>query len=92
MTNSNRLLAAATAIAFALALPAPALADTWIRNVRGVQANANGTLQRFGGLRIGEDGRVAALTDAKTKIVPGDSSRTMSPGRSNRSRRSSARW
>lgn len=70
MTNSNRLLAAAAAIAFALALPAPALADTWIRNVRGVQANADGTLQRFGGLRIGEDGRVAALTDAKTKIVP----------------------
>ena len=74
MITHPRLLAAAALIAL---LPSPALADTWVRNVRGVQANADGTLQRFGGLRIGEDGRVVAVMAGDAKVAPGTSDRVI---------------
>src|SRR5688572_1234413 len=49
---------------FALVLStaaSPALADTMIYNVNGIQVGADGKLQRFGGLVIGDDGKVAEL-------------------------------
>ena len=39
----------------------PALADTMIYNVNGIQVGADGQLQRFGGLVIGEDGKVEEI-------------------------------
>ena len=40
---------------------APALADTLISNVNGVQVDANGKLERFTGVLIGDDGKVKRL-------------------------------
>ncbi|MFL6829248.1 MAG: amidohydrolase [Sphingomicrobium sp.] len=49
-------------VALAAALIAtPAAADTWVRNVNGIQVGADGKLQHFAGLLIGEDGRVKRL-------------------------------
>jgi predicted amidohydrolase YtcJ len=45
----------------ALALPAAALADTLIDNANGIQVDAQGKLERFGGLIIGEDGKVVRI-------------------------------
>jgi predicted amidohydrolase YtcJ len=42
----------------ALLLAPPALADTLISNVNGIQVDANGKLQHFGSLLLGDDGRV----------------------------------
>lgn len=42
-------------------LPAPALADTLIDNVDGLTLNADGEVQRFNALLIGDDGRVERL-------------------------------
>src|SRR5215213_9522972 len=50
-------------IALAAALLAtPAAADTWIRNVNGIQIGADGKLQHFAGLLIDENGRVKQLS------------------------------
>ena len=49
----------------------PLLADTLIDNANGIQVDANGKLQRFTGLVIGKDGRVAKLLglgDARPKV------------------------
>ena len=37
-------------------------ANTWIDNVKGVQVAADGSLERFDGLMVGDDGKVIALT------------------------------
>jgi len=52
---SRALLIAGVAL---LALGAPALADTLIDNVDGMTLDAQGQLQRFNGLLIGDDGRI----------------------------------
>ena len=51
------------------ALPAPALADTLIDNANGIQVDAEGKLQRFSGLVIGDDGKVVKLL-AKDEARP----------------------
>ncbi|WP_086617014.1 amidohydrolase [Erythrobacter tepidarius] len=50
-------------VASALALAAPALADTLIDNVDGVTINAEGKVQRFTGLVFDKDGKVTALLE-----------------------------
>ena len=42
----------------ALLLASPALADTLISNVNGIQVGGDGKLQHFGSLLVGDDGRV----------------------------------
>lgn len=42
-------------------LPSSALADTLIDNVNGISVDRNGTVTRFDGIVIGDDGRVAQL-------------------------------
>ena len=59
-----RLLAAAALIA----LPAgPALADTLIDNVQGISVNRDGTIDRFAGMVVTDDGRIAQLLDRGDK-------------------------
>lgn len=53
-----RTLLAATA---ALALSAPALADTLVDNVDGLTIDATGGVERFTGLLIGDDGRIVQV-------------------------------
>jgi len=53
-----RALLAATA---ALALSAPALADTLIDNVDGLTIDATGGVERFTGLLVGDDGRIVQV-------------------------------
>ena len=45
------------ALASAL-LSAPALSDTLVSNVNGIQVGTDGNLQHFGSLLIGDEGRV----------------------------------
>ncbi len=54
----KRLLALAAAL-----LASPAFADTLIHNVNGIQVGADGTLQHFGGLVIGNDGKVRQVIE-----------------------------
>jgi len=50
-------------LALAMALIASeASADTWIRNINGIEVGADGKLQHFSGLLIGDDGRVKRLS------------------------------
>ncbi len=50
------------AVAVALgALSIPALADTQIDNIKGLTLDADGRVQRFGGLVIGDDGKIVRL-------------------------------
>jgi predicted amidohydrolase YtcJ len=51
------LLAATTA----LALSAPALADTLVDNVDGLTIDATGGIERFTGLLVGDDGRIVQV-------------------------------
>lgn len=44
--------------AAALAIATPALADTLVDNVEGVTVDANGGIDRFTGLVVGDDGRI----------------------------------
>ncbi|QIK79273.1 amidohydrolase family protein [Sphingomonas piscis] len=44
-------------------LSSPAFADTLVTNVKGVQVGADGKLQRFGAMTIGEDGKVRQLIE-----------------------------
>ena len=78
-------IALATAL-LAVALPSPALADTLIDNVNGVQVDASGKLARFTGILIGDDGKVLRVLHgekfklrAGTNVVDG-AGRTMLPG------------
>ncbi|HEY0629140.1 MAG TPA: amidohydrolase family protein [Sphingomicrobium sp.] len=45
----------------ALLASAPAVADTLINNVNGIQVGADGKLERFTGILIGDDGKVKRL-------------------------------
>jgi hypothetical protein len=54
-------LTATFALLLAASVSAPALADTLISNVNGIQVDANGKLERFTGILIGDDGRVQRL-------------------------------
>jgi predicted amidohydrolase YtcJ len=78
----NRTLIALVAAIFA----SPALADTLIYNVNGIQVGADGKLQHFTGLVVGDDGKVEQVvrrdTDLKRPIeheIDGGG-RTMLPG------------
>lgn len=51
----------------ALALAAPAHADTLVDNVNGITMDANGKVVRFTGIVIGTDGKVKQLLDRKDK-------------------------
>ncbi|WP_082662891.1 MULTISPECIES: amidohydrolase [unclassified Sphingopyxis] len=51
----------------ALAIAAPAHADTLVDNVNGITLDADGKLVRFTGLLIGSDGKVKQLLDRKDK-------------------------
>ena len=79
MHKSLILLAAATCAA-------PASADTLIDNANGVQVAADGKLERFTGLLIGNDGKVKqVLRGERFKLPPGTrvidaGGRTMLPG------------
>ena len=52
-----------TAIAALLAFSTPAVADTWIDNVDGISIGRDGTVDRFVGMVIDEDGRITELLD-----------------------------
>lgn len=64
----------------------PALADTLVDNANGIQVDANGKLQRFRGLLIGDDGKVIRIVavdeesdlNADTRIDAGG--KTLLPG------------
>src|SRR3954463_4998420 len=56
-TMHKPLLALAAAL-----LATPASADTWIRNINGIQIGPDGKLQHFAGLLIDENGRVKQLS------------------------------
>jgi hypothetical protein len=47
----------------ALAIPAPALADTLIYNVDGVRIDEEGRVDRFAAMLIGDDGRILQVLD-----------------------------
>jgi predicted amidohydrolase YtcJ len=79
MIRSTLLLAA-------LLSSTPALADTLVRNVAGVQVGADGRIDRFTGLLVGDDGKVKRVLRGEllklpgsTKVVDGGG-RTMLPG------------
>ena len=50
------------ALAAAL-LSSPARADTLVQNINGIQVAADGSLQHFGGLVIGDDGKVRRVVE-----------------------------
>ncbi len=50
-------------VAALLCAPAPALADTLIDNIDGISVTRDGTIDRFGGMVIDEDGRITELLD-----------------------------
>ncbi|MBH5323329.1 amidohydrolase [Aurantiacibacter sediminis] len=53
----------AAAFAALSAFSTPALADTWIDNVEGISIGRDGTIDRFTGMVIDEDGRISELLD-----------------------------
>jgi predicted amidohydrolase YtcJ len=53
----------------ALLLASPALADTLISNVNGIQADANGKVEHFTGLIIGDDGRIKEMLNGPPPAV-----------------------
>ena len=63
----------------------PALADTLIDNVNGIQVDADGRIDRFSAILIGDDGRVKQVWSwgpkprGATKVVDGGG-RTLLPG------------
>jgi predicted amidohydrolase YtcJ len=60
----NRTLIALVAAIFA----SPALADTLIYNVNGIQVGADGKLQHFTGLVVGDDGKVEQVVRRDTDL------------------------
>ncbi|MCB2067708.1 MAG: amidohydrolase family protein, partial [Erythrobacter sp.] len=50
-------------LAAALLLPSPALADTHIDNIDGISVNRDGTVDRFTGMVIDDEGRISELLD-----------------------------
>ena len=64
----------------ALALPAPALADTLIDNANGIQVDAQGKLMRFTGVVVGDDGKVVKVL-AKGEARPATDTRVDAGGK-----------
>jgi predicted amidohydrolase YtcJ len=60
-------LAAVSALAPALAIAAPAWADTLVDNVDGVTIDAQGKVKRFSALVFDEDGTITAVLDRSDK-------------------------
>lgn len=52
----------------ALALPAPALADTLIYNVDGIRIDEEGKVDRFAALLVSDDGRILQVLDRGAKL------------------------
>ena len=79
----RKALAAAASLAL---LSTPAWPDTLIKNVNGIQASAEGKIEHFGSLLVGEDGRVKqVLVNPAPRLNNVDRSmdgggRTMLPG------------
>ena len=73
-------IALATALAAVAAASSPALADTLIHNANGVQVDAQGKLQRFSALLIGDDGKVKRLL-VKGEVRPRVSARIDAAGK-----------
>ena len=65
----HKLKFAATALLLA-SISIPALADTLVHNAKGLQVDAQGRLQRFTGIVIGDDGKVVRLVRAGDKTKP----------------------
>ncbi|MCZ8369874.1 MAG: amidohydrolase [Porphyrobacter sp.] len=65
-------LVSALAAASALALSAPALADTLVDNVDGVTIDAEGKVKRFNGLVFDEDGKITAVLTRSDKRPQAD--------------------
>jgi predicted amidohydrolase YtcJ len=70
----------------ALLAASPASAETLVSNVNGIQVGADGRLQRFGALLIGDDGRVEAVIKSPhprvqryDRLINGEG-RTLLPG------------
>jgi len=69
----------------ALLAPSPALADTLIDNINGVQVDADGKIDRFAAILVGDDGKVKKIWSAgpkptgATKVIDGRG-RTVLPG------------
>ena len=57
------ILARIAAAFLLIVLPLAAQADTWIDNVEGISINRDGTVKRFAGMVIDEDGRITELLD-----------------------------
>ncbi|HVF36687.1 MAG TPA: amidohydrolase family protein [Sphingomicrobium sp.] len=72
--------------ALLLASAVPVLADTLVSNVNGIQVGADGKLQRFGSLLIGDDGRVKqVMTSPRPRVsrldaIVNGEGRTLLPG------------
>ena len=64
----------------ALLVAAPASADTLIDNANGVQVGANGKLQHFTGIVIGDDGKVVQLIRADDDKQPANITRRIDAG------------
>ena len=71
----------------ALLAASPALADTLVDNVNGIQVDAEGKIARFGGLIVGDDGRLVRVVAAGEEAQPAGIARridmrgrTMLPG------------
>lgn len=80
-----RFASAAFAAVSAIALAAPALADTLVDNVDGVTIDAEGKVKRFNGLVFDEDGKVTAVLERGDKRPQADyrldgEGRVMLPG------------
>lgn len=57
-----------TLLALTALLSTSALADTWIRDVNGIQAGADGQIEHFSGILIGDDGRVKRLSTERASM------------------------
>lgn len=69
----------------ALALPAPALADTLIHNVDGIRIDEEGRVDRFAALLVSDDGRILQVLDRGAPLPQANRShdgqgRVMIPG------------
>ncbi|WP_202131568.1 amidohydrolase [Aurantiacibacter rhizosphaerae] len=57
------MIARFAVVAALLCMPAPALADTHIDNIEGISVARDGSIDRFGGMVVDEDGRISELLD-----------------------------
>ncbi|MGB3797491.1 MAG: amidohydrolase [Alteraurantiacibacter sp.] len=57
------MIARLAVVAALLCAPAPALADTHIDNIEGASVSRDGSIDRFGGMVVDEDGRISELLD-----------------------------